>query len=949
MSGGNSFKSSWDFGDGMGVERATTSHTYTNTMAAPREYTAHYRVENEYGCVVTKTQSVKVFSRPKASFTMNWTDRCTPYEVRVTNNSSVAALYEWTLDGDTQTLPATYDLPPIQLDNLTNETKNLTLRLKVKAGICSDEKESPLVVPPRLISDFQLSKDAGCNPVTVGFTNLSRGGEGLKYSWDLADFGTTDESQPADRTYENTDKAQDREVTIRLTARNLFGCTATSEKTLTVWPRLDASFSATPIEGCAPLNVNYALLESSTSHAYDYVWHIGTDYPGQHPPTQTYDNPSEDASQILQKEVSLEVRLTKHKECKQSQSQGLKIYPRVFPEFTFTENGCHPLTVELRSTSKVYGSARYEWLVDGVSVGTGAELAPRLENPSHVAEKSYEVKLRAISQQGCSGEKVHSVVVFPKPLANFEFRGDGLHCPPYEAQLDVSRTEGVNLTYAYDFGDGTTATSESLTGLTHRYQNAQDSSVTYQTQLEVTTQNGCKDVTRLPLVIYPQVRAAFEYSGDATACSPHVVEFKNTSHNATYYSWDFGDGAADTNESPQHTFVNATDVDQTFNVKLTARAQTGCVGEEVHPLVVHAKPHAAFSVTPVTATFQDPEVPVTFVNQTQPAPPSWQYRWDFGDGSVSSSQNPTAHLYKRWGDKEQGFQIPITLTVDNGPCRDEIKNFITIRAPRSEASFTSDVTAGCPPLKVLFDDRESKYASSYEWDFGDGKSSSTRRPEHVFAEPGKYNVVLTTKGDGGEHATHRLIEVYRRPEVDFKFTPDALQLPYATATFLNLSRLGSTYEWTFGDGTTSIEENPVHAYNDPGVYDVTLLARSDQGCEAVLEKKGFVYVSGSGYLEFPNAFSPSQSGSTGGYYQQEGERNQIFHPYNARGIKEYKLMVFHRTGEQLFESTDLLQGWDGYFNGMLCPDGVYTWRAVGVFYDGTLFDQKGNVTLLSGK
>jgi len=45
----------------------------------------------------------------------------------------------------------------------------------------------------------------------------------------------------------------------------------------------------------------------------------------------------------------------------------------------------------------------------------------------------------------------------------------------------------------------------------------------------------------------------------------------------------------------------------------------------------------------------------------------------------------------------------------------------------------------------------------------------------------------------------------------------------------------------------------------------------------------------------------------------------------------------------------LRQGWDGYFNGSLCPDGVYTWRAVGVFHDGTLFDQKGNVTLLSGK
>ena len=949
VTGGNSFKSKWDFGDGMGASKAATTHKYTNTDPAPREFTATYTVENEHGCSVSKTQVVKVFSRPKASFTMNWANQCTPYQVHVTNNSSVGAKYEWTLDGDAQTLPEVYDLPPLTLDNQTNETKNLTLKLKVSAGICFDETSSPLVVPPRLISEFQLSKDAGCNPVTVGFTNLSRGGEGLKYSWDLVDFGSTDETTPAERTYENQDKAQDREVKIQLTARNKFGCTATSEKTLTVWPKLDASFSATPVEGCSPLEVEYGLLDASTSHAYDYTWHIGTDYTGQHPPKQTYENPNEDATQIMRREVSLEVRLTKHPECSVSTSQTLRIFPKVLPEFTFTESGCHPLTAELRSTSKVYGSARYEWLVDGLSVGATSELKPQLENPSHTTEKEYTVKLRAISEQGCVGEKEHKVVVYPKPLANFEFRGEALHCPPYDAQIDISKTEGVNLSYSYDFGDGTTTTSDDLTGLKHRYQNTTDAEVTYLTKLEVTSAHGCKDATTLPIVIYPQVRAAFKFVTQTTACSPYPVQFTNESQNASYYKWDFGDGSGDTNEAPEHTFVNSTDVDKTFSIKLVARSQTGCEGEVMHPLTVHAKPHAAFSVTPVTSTFQDPEVTVTLVNQTQPAPPSWQYRWDFGDGTGTQEQNPAPHLYKTWGDKAQGFQIPITLTVDNGPCQDMIKNFITIRAPRSEASFTSDVVAGCPPLKVLFDDRETKYANGYEWDFGDGTVSNTRRPEHIFAEPGKYNVVLTTRGDGGESTTHRLIEVYRRPEVDFKYAPEALQLPYATAQFLNLTRLGATYEWIFGDGTTSVEENPEHSYSDPGLYDITLTARSEKGCEAKLEKKGFVYVSGAGYLEFPNAFAPSQSGSSNGYYEQEGERNQIFHPYNARGIKEYKLMIFSRSGEQLFESTDLRQGWDGYFNGSLCPDGVYTWRAVGVFHDGTLFDQKGNVTLLSGK
>ena len=950
--GGNNFTARWDFGDDMGSAApvgTTITHVYTHSDPNEKDFTATYRVENEHGCVLTKTETIKVYPRPKASFTLNWTDQCTPYVINVTNNSSVGAHYDWVLDGDAQTFGDQYNLLPITVDNQTNEVRNLTLRLTVRSGNCTDETSKPIVVPPRLVPEFQLSRTEGCNPVNVSFMNQSRGGTGLRYTWDLVDFGTTDEQTPADRTYQNGDKENDREIPIRLTVRNPFGCSATVEHKLTVWPKLDASFSATPLEGCSPLTVNYGLLDISTSSAYDYTWHIGTDYNGPHPPSQTYDNPSPDATSIKTTEVSLEVKLSAHPECSVHSSQTIKVFPRVFTEFDFTETGCHPLTVDLRSISKVYGSARYEWLVDGQSIGNTAELHPVLENPSHTTDKEFTVTLRATSEQGCTGEKEHKVIVWPKPLANFSFVGAALHCPPYDTRLDVSRSEGVNLTYSYDLGDGRQVENQETTGISHTYQNTQNSEISYQATLKVTTAHGCVDQTTQPIAIYPQVRAGFQFNPDGSGCSPFAVQMQNQSANADYYSWDFGDTSGDTKENPTHTFVNSSDVDRVFTVKLVARAQTGCFGEETHAVTVHATPHAAFSVSPVTSTFQDPDVAVTLVNQTMPASGTWHYRWSFGDGGVSQEQNPAPHLYKTWGDRAQGFQIPIVLTIDNGPCRDEVTNYITIRAPQSVADFTSDVTAGCPPLKVLFDDRESKYANSFEWDFGDGTTSTSRRPEHIFADPGKYNVVLTTKGDGGEHTIHKLIEVYRLPDVDFKYAPEKLQLPNATAQFLNLTRLGATYEWSFGDGSTSSEENPSHAYGDPGYYDVTLYARSEQGCEGTKVKKEYVYVSGAGNLEFPNAFSPLTSGSTGGYYLNEGERNQIFHPYNAEGVKEYRLMVFNRAGEQIFETTDLMQGWDGYYGSMLCPDGVYTWRAVGSYYDGSLFDMKGNVTLLTGK
>ena len=74
--------------------------------------------------------------------------------------------------------------------------------------------------------------------------------------------------------------------------------------------------------------------------------------------------------------------------------------------------------------------------------------------------------------------------------------------------------------------------------------------------------------------------------------------------------------------------------------------------------------------------------------------------------------------------------------------------------------------------------------------------------------------------------------------------------------------------------------------------------------------------------------------------------NSVFHPFVDGSVQDYKLMIFTRWGEKIFQTTDVNEGWDGYFNGSQCPLGVYAWRAVGTFYDGSVFDLKGNVTLL---
>ena len=96
---------------------------------------------------------------------------------------------------------------------------------------------------------------------------------------------------------------------------------------------------------------------------------------------------------------------------------------------------------------------------------------------------------------------------------------------------------------------------------------------------------------------------------------------------------------------------------------------------------------------------------------------------------------------------------------------------------------------------------------------------------------------------------------------------------------------------------------------------------------------------------FPNAFTPNPSGSEGGYYVPGARENYVFYPFVQEGIDEYKLQIYSRWGELLFESQDVNIGWDGYFRGKICEQGVYIWKVEAKFSNGKVVTKTGDVTL----
>ena len=99
-------------------------------------------------------------------------------------------------------------------------------------------------------------------------------------------------------------------------------------------------------------------------------------------------------------------------------------------------------------------------------------------------------------------------------------------------------------------------------------------------------------------------------------------------------------------------------------------------------------------------------------------------------------------------------------------------------------------------------------------------------------------------------------------------------------------------------------------------------------------------------MRFPNAFTPSSTGSSGGYYDPAGYDNDVFRPLHA-GVETYELMVFTKWGEMIFYSDNVSIGWDGYINGKLAPQDVYAWKATAVLSNGNRLEEVGNVTLLA--
>lgn len=162
------------------------------------------------------------------------------------------------------------------------------------------------------------------------------------------------------------------------------------------------------------------------------------------------------------------------------------------------------------------------------------------------------------------------------------------------------------------------------------------------------------------------------------------------------------------------------------------------------------------------------------------------------------------------------------------------------------ADFSGTPRSGVTPLNVTFTDLSTGDPDSWDWDFGDGRSSTTQNPMHSYDAAGTYTVTLiASNAEGSDTATKQAYIVVsdpgQPPVADFDADPKSGVAPLSV-NFTDLSTGGPTsWSWDFGDGNTSTSQNPVHNYTAAGTYDVSLTATNAQGTDTET-KAGFITV-----------------------------------------------------------------------------------------------------------
>lgn len=500
--------------------------------------------------------------------------------------------------------------------------------------------------------------------------------------------------------------------------------------------------------------------------------------------------------------------------------------------FVYNSPACLNIPVQFTDLSSTSIGYITQWTWNFGDGNTETVNFPANPNVSHwySTQGTFNVTLIVRTNDLCENSITKPVTISPAPNANFIFSGQTEDQPVQFSDISTTQGTGNLVSWDWDFGDPVSGVLNAsvLQNPTHVYSNPG----TYAVSEIVTNSNSCKDTIIKAVVIYPATIIDFTFAGQCANGPTQFTAIINPA-NITQYNWQFGDGGTSTLQNPVHFYMNPG----SYLALLTVTDNLGNTTTVTHSVVINPIPIANF-ITSQSCFGQTTQ----FFDLSQAGIGGiTQWLWNFGDpasgaNNTSMVQNP-AHFFTSAG----SFQVQLIVTSSGG-CIDTIVMPLLVR-PLPPVDFT--VSNNCVNAPASFTPNASVMnlgtIASWLWDFGDGNTSTLQNPTHVYLTAGTFNVTLSVSDTiGCINSATKVLSIFAIPVASFSYTfPACAQ---STVSFTDLSQTNGggaivTWQWNFGDpasGTsnTSTLQNPVHVFDSPGAYLVTLLITNGTGCSS---------------------------------------------------------------------------------------------------------------------
>ncbi len=705
----------WDFGDAVGTSVAQNP---TYTYGTNNTFTTTLIVTTDSGCVDTTEIDVYIHDLPVADFTPDTACAGNVSQfMDVTATASGIQNWSWDFDNDgnedANTQNPTYTFPgfgtyPVSLSVIDNNG-------------CTHDTIKNVYVSAQPTADFTVTNE--CFGSANNFTDLSNpnGGVIASWDWDFTNDGTVDDTnQNPSNGYPSSGN-----YTVELLVTTQLGCVDSITKPVSVHPMPVANFSVADV--C--LNDVSNLYDSSTvatgniiSWAWDFDNDGNIDDTNQNP-TNTY---ATDGT------FAVTLTVTTDSGCINIYTDSATVDP--LPTAAFTVNNiCIDTAAIYTDNSNGNGGtiANWDWDFDGDGTTDNTNQNPTNTYASH---GQYNVQLIVSTAAGCADTITQPIDIYPMPVADFTFQNQCYATPvPFTDNSMVAT--GAITGWQWYFGNTNTSIAQNPS---ENY----GSEGVYEVQLVVTTDNGCRDtVTHNNIEVYPTPVVDFTPT-DVCLNAPTVfqdlsnVSNMYTTNNITNWDWDFGDGVGTSNlQNPTYTYTQ----EGTYAAELIVVSNHGCTDSLTKNVTVHPLP---------TVDFEGPAqgcspVCVQLINNsaiTSGTIDTWV--WNFGDGNTSGSQAPNHCWYNDSQTSAENYDVTLTA-ISNFGCVDSMTIPAMVTSyPIPQAIFTYN------PLETDIYDPEINFidqsiiASQWQWDLGDGTTSTIQNPVHTYADSGTYVVTL---------------------------------------------------------------------------------------------------------------------------------------------------------------------------------------------------------------